>query len=50
MKAARLGDVLTIKSECLKAGQSLGFATVDIINQNGDLVAQGKHTKFFKQT
>lgn len=46
MKAARAGDVLTIKSECQKAGKSLAFATVEIFNEEGKLIATGKHTKF----
>ena len=46
MNAARVGDVLSIKSDCLKAGRSLAFATVDITNQHGKMVAQGKHSKF----
>ena len=46
MNAARVGDVLSIKSDCLKVGRTLAFATVDIINQHGKMVAQGKHSKF----
>ena len=47
MRPARLGDTITIQSKCEKAGKSLAFATVDISNQSGQLIAQGKHTKYY---
>ena len=46
LKAAKAGDVVEIRSECLKYGRSLAFATVDILNKNdGSLIAVGRHTK-----
>ncbi len=47
MRPAYLGDVITIQSKCVKTGKSLAFATVDILNQDGKLIAQGKHTKYY---
>ena len=42
--SAKLGDMLTIKSETLKYGSTLGYATVNIKNQHGDVVANGRQT------
>ena len=47
--AAAVGDTLTITSEVLKVGKTLGFAAVDIKNQDGKLIATGRHTKFLSQ-
>ena len=47
MKAGRLGDVLLVNAECLKLGNTLAFAAVDILKKvDGTLIAQGRHTKF----
>ena len=49
MKGAQAGDVLEIKSQCLKQGKTLAFATVDIFNKSdGALVATGRQTKYVK--
>lgn len=47
MKAAKIGDDVVIDANTLKVGKKLAFLTVDIkAKSTGDLLAQGKHTKF----
>ena len=47
LKSAKVGDVLEIKSQCLKQGKSLAFANVDIFKKgDGSLVATGRQTKY----
>ncbi|KAK3089465.1 hypothetical protein FSP39_003854 [Pinctada imbricata] len=47
MKAVKVGDIIVIDAQTLKCGRTLAFLTVDIKSKtNGQLVAQGKHTKF----
>ena len=46
MKGAKTGDDIVIDANTLKAGKTLAFLTVDIKNTKGDLLAQGRHTKF----
>jgi acyl-coenzyme A thioesterase 13 len=45
LEAARVGEHLVIDSECLKVGKSLATAVVDVRNQNGTLIWQGRQTK-----
>ena len=45
LEAAKAGDHLVIDSECLKVGRILASAMVDIKNQNGLLICQGRQTK-----
>lgn len=45
--AARAGDVLEIKSECIKKGKRLAFATVDMTRKSdGQVIAVGRQTKY----
>ena len=47
MSAAKLGDILTLDAKCVKAGKTMAFATMDIVNKDtGALVAQGRQTKY----
>ncbi|XP_070149903.1 acyl-coenzyme A thioesterase 13 isoform X2 [Polyergus mexicanus] len=47
LKAARLGEVLTVNAETIRAGKSLAFLAVEITKNDGkDVVARGQHTKF----
>ena len=47
LKSAQSGDVLEIKSQCLKQGKTLAFANVDIFKKSdGSLIATGRQTKF----
>jgi acyl-coenzyme A thioesterase 13 len=53
LKAAKIGECLTISSECLRVGKSVASAFVDIKNQKGQLICQGRQTKYLlplKQT
>ncbi len=47
LSGAKVGDVLRIKSECIKKGKTLAFATVDIMRkEDNKLVAIGRQTKY----
>ncbi|XP_002735754.1 acyl-coenzyme A thioesterase 13-like [Saccoglossus kowalevskii] len=46
MKAVKEGETISINAEVLKLGKRLAFTTCDISNENGILIAQGRHTKF----
>ena len=47
LSSAKAGDVLEIKSECIKKGSKLAFATVDVIRKkDGKLIAVGRQTKY----
>lgn len=39
------GDNITILTSADKIGSALGFASLEILNDNGELVARGKHIK-----
>ncbi|XP_038056592.1 acyl-coenzyme A thioesterase 13-like [Patiria miniata] len=45
LKAARIGDQLTMDAEVIKAGKSLAFSKANLFNANGDIIAQGNHVK-----
>ncbi|XP_033645201.1 acyl-coenzyme A thioesterase 13-like [Asterias rubens] len=45
LKAAKIGDKLTMDAEVVKAGESLAFTTANLMNSSGDIIAQGKHIK-----
>lgn len=47
LSGAKVGDVLRVKSECIKKGKTLAFATVDIMRkEDNKLVAIGRQTKY----
>ena len=47
MSAAKLGDILTLDAKCVKAGNKVAFATMDVVNkETGAVIAQGRQTKF----
>lgn len=46
MKAANVGEIVTVEAQVLKSGKNISFSTVDLKNEQGQLIAQGKHTKF----
>ncbi|XP_057297149.1 acyl-coenzyme A thioesterase 13-like [Hydractinia symbiolongicarpus] len=46
MKPARIGEVVTLETECKKLGSSLAFTEAVIKNSKGDLLATAKHTKY----
>ena len=50
LKGAKAGDILEIKSQCLKQGKTLAFANVDIFKKSdGSLIATGRQTKFISK-
>ena len=50
LKGAQAGDILEIKSQCLKQGKTLAFANVDIFKKSdGSLIATGRQTKFISK-
>ena len=47
MSAAKLGDILTLDAKCVKAGNKVAFATMDVVDkETGAVIAQGRQTKF----
>ena len=48
MKGAKSGEKLIIESNVLKGGGIIRFADVHIKNEDGQMVASGKHSKFMK--
>jgi len=44
--AAALEGTVTARAQVLKSGRTLAFVTVDVIDANGRLLAQGRMTKF----
>lgn len=46
LRAAPIGEEITIEAKTIKTGKSLSFLTVDLTDSKGRLLAQGKHTKF----
>ncbi|KAI8478981.1 Acyl-coenzyme A thioesterase 13 [Branchiostoma belcheri] len=45
LKAAKPGETITIAAEVLKMGRTLAYTTAQIKNEQGDVIAQGLHTK-----
>ena len=46
LKAAKLGDILSIKGKCVHAGRTTRVVDVDIINQDGRNVCKATFTMF----
>lgn len=47
LKAARLGEVLTVNAETIRADKTMAFLAVEITKNDGkDVVARGQHIKF----
>ena len=45
LSAAKIGDIVTVETECRKLGKTLAFLEADF-KVNDKLIATGKHTKF----
>ena len=45
-KPAAVGETIVIDAQTLRRGKRLAFLTVDIMKEDGTLLAQGKHTKY----
>eukprot|EP00794_Sanderia_malayensis_P004822 gene4822-5454_t len=48
--AAKPGDTLQIDAFCRKIGSTIAFTEATVTNQDGKLLATGKHTKFILNT
>jgi len=46
MKAAKIGEEITIEAKTLRQGRTLAFLECEIKNSKGDLLVKGAHTKF----
>ncbi|XP_039270213.1 acyl-coenzyme A thioesterase 13-like [Styela clava] len=46
ISAASPGEKIVIESEVLRTGKNLAFANVNILKEDGKLVATGRHTKY----
>eukprot|EP00884_Botryococcus_braunii_P006371 jgi/Botrbrau1/15735/Bobra.4_1s0104.2 len=49
LNPAELGTVVEIEGRVVKHGKSIAVTECDIRRADGTIVAQGKHTKFFKE-
>ena len=47
MGAAKLGSTLTLTGSVLKAGRSIGFTQILVADEEGNVLASGRHTKSF---
>jgi acyl-coenzyme A thioesterase 13 len=47
LNAAPLGSKIICKGAVLKLGKNLGFTEVEILNEEGKIIATGRHTKAF---
>ena len=44
--AAKTGDVLTLRTENVKLGRTMAFASATLQNDRGDMIATAKHTAY----
>ncbi|KAL9980838.1 hypothetical protein ACROYT_G009476 [Oculina patagonica] len=49
LRAAPLGEEITINAEVVKMGRTLVFTSAELLNKDGKLIAKGSHTKFIGQ-
>jgi len=50
LRAAPVGEEITINAEVVKMGRNLVFTSAELLNEDGKLVAKASHTKFIGQT
>lgn len=50
LDAAKLGEEIEIEGKVLRVGKAIAFVTVDLRKKTGQLVAQGRHTKYLAVT
>jgi acyl-coenzyme A thioesterase 13 len=48
LRAAPAGSTVLVEAICLKAGRTLAFVEVELKTPNGQLLAQGRMTKYLK--
>lgn len=50
LDAAKSGEEIEIEAKVLRVGRAIAFVTVDLRKKTGQLVAQGRHTKYLAVT
>lgn len=46
LQAAKVGEIVTMETECKKVGSTLAFMEAVLKNEDGKIIATGKHTKY----
>ncbi|XP_062582864.1 acyl-coenzyme A thioesterase 13-like [Saccostrea cucullata] len=49
IKPARVGEIIEIDAKTVKCGRRVAFLSAEIRSKNGDLLAQGNHTKLIME-
>jgi len=49
LRAAPVGEEITINAEVVKMGHTLAFTSAELLNKEGKLIAKASHTKFIGQ-
>lgn len=49
LRAAPVGEEITINAEVVKMGRTLAFTSAELLNKEGKLIAKASHTKFIGQ-
>ncbi|MCJ1310887.1 hypothetical protein MMC25_004555 [Agyrium rufum] len=49
ISTARLGEVIKIEAHVLRCGSTMAFTKVDILKQDGQIIAAGTHTKAIRR-
>lgn len=49
LRAAPVGEEITINTEVVKMGRTLAFTSAELLNKDGKLIAKASHTKFIGQ-
>jgi len=49
LRAAPVGDEISIYAEVVKMGRTLAFTSAELLNKDGKLLAKASHTKFIGQ-
>ncbi|XP_061196160.1 acyl-coenzyme A thioesterase 13-like [Saccostrea echinata] len=49
IKPARVGETIVIDAKTVKCGRRVAFLSAEIRSENGDLLAQGNHTKLIME-
>ena len=46
VRTAKVGDVITVETECKKVGSTLAFLEATILNAEGEIIATATHSKY----
>ena len=47
LSPAKLGETVMVEGHLLKMGRSLAFTQVNLLHEDGSMIATGRHTKAF---